>query len=313
MNPLVSVIIPCFNAARTLAGAIASVRRQSYRNLEIIAVDDGSRDDTLALLRGEQARGVRVVARERNGGAAAARNDGIAIARGEFLAFLDADDEWHPDKLSRQIAVIAGCPDMVMIGCRAEEIRLDGSRVPVNPQRRPPVGREAWRAMLRENFLVPSVVVARAETVRRIGGFNAALRSAEEDQDFFIRMALIGEVGFLDEVLTVMHEQPGSFSGRFVSREHETTLPMILRHCRALRDRLGRDELRQILGMRYTQIGRNVYLSQPIVGARLLLRAIALRAEPGANLWYLLTASPWGRRLKRRAFGRPGKGGGAPP
>jgi glycosyltransferase involved in cell wall biosynthesis len=304
MNPLVSVIIPCFNAAKTVATAIASVRRQTYDNFEIIAVDDCSRDDTLEILKREEAGGVRVIARERNGGAAAARNTGIAAARGAFLAFLDADDEWHPDKLRQQIAVISQRQEMTLIGCRAEEILLDGRRLPVNPKSSPPIGPEAWRAMLRESFLVPSLVVARAETARAIGGFNETIRSAEDDQDFFIRMALAGEVGFVDQVLTVMHEQPGSWSSRFTSREHETTLPMILSYCRALRQRLTRGELRQILGARYSRIGRNVYLSHPAIGARLLLRAIALGSEPLVNLWYLISASPGSRWVKRRAFGR---------
>ncbi|HZU91425.1 MAG TPA: glycosyltransferase family 2 protein [Stellaceae bacterium] len=304
MDPFVSVIIPCFNAAKTIAATIASVRRQTYPNFEIIAVDDCSTDETLELLRREEAHGVRVIARERNGGAAAARNDGIAAARGAFLAFIDADDEWHPDKLRRQIAIIAARRDMVLIGCRAETIRLDGSRVPVNPGRNPPIGAEAWRLMLRETFFVPSVILARSDAVRRIGGENAALRAGEDDQDFCIRLALVGEVGFVDEVLTIMHEQPGSLSSRFLSREHETVLPMILSHCRVLRGRLTRGELRDILGARYTRIGRNVYLSDPAAGARLLLRAIALGTEPLTNLWYLASASPGGRWLKRRAFGR---------
>jgi GT2 family glycosyltransferase len=158
--------------------------------------------------------------------------------------------------------------------------------------------------MLRESFYVPSVVVARSETTRRIGGFDTKLRSAEEDQDFFIRMALAGKVGFIDRVLVTMHEQPGSFSRRFASHEHETTLPMILHHCRLLRERLSRRELREILGARYSRIGRNVYLSHPLIGARLLVQAIALGREPLMNLWYLNTASPWGRWAKRHVLGR---------
>ena len=305
MNPLVSVIIPCFNAAKTIENTIASVRRQTYLEIEIIAIDDCSRDDTLAILRREErAGGLRVIARERNGGAASARNNGIAAARGAFFALLDADDEWYPDKLRQQIAVIAEREEMVMIGCRAEEILPDGSRLPVNPRHSPPTGREAWRMMLRESYYVPSSVVVRTETARRIGGFDETIRSAEDDQDFLIRMALAGEVGFVDQVLTTMHEQPGSWSKRFISREHETTLPMILRYCRALRGRLTRRELREILGARYAHTGRNVYLSHPLIGARLLLRAIALGREPLANLWYLITASPWGRWLKRHVLGR---------
>lgn len=303
MDPLVSVIIPCFNAAGTIERALASVRRQTYPSFEIIAVDDCSTDETLAILRREEARGVRVIARERNGGAPAARNNGIAAAQGPFLAFLDADDEWHPDYLQRQIAGIAQREEMAMIGCRAEVVRLDGSRVLVNADRTPPCGREAWRVMLRESFYVPSVVVARTETVRRIGGFDETLRSSEEDQDFAIRMALAGEIGFTDQVLTTMYAQPGSLSNRHAARVHETVLPMILSHCRALRDRLTRQELRQILGARYAHTGRGVYPEHPLIGARLLLRASILGREPLTNFWYLITASRWGHRVKRHVLG----------
>lgn len=305
MVPLVSVIIPCYNARRMIERTIASVRRQTYPNVEIIAVDDCSTDDTIEILRGQEARGLRVIARDHNSGSPSApRNDGIAVARGAFLAFLDQDDEWYPDKLRRQIAVISQREDMVMIGCRAEEVWPDGSRTMMNATHAPPVGREAWRMMLRESFYVPSMIVARTETVRRVGGFDEARRSGEEDQDFLIRMAVEGEVGFLDQVLAIGHEHSENMSKRVSLRMHETTLPMILSHCRALRDRLTRKELRQILGARYTQTGRNVYQPHPVIGARLLLQASLLGREPVANLWYLITASQWGRWVKRHVLGR---------
>ena len=305
MSPLVSVIIPCFNAAETIERALASVRGQTYPDVEIIAVDDCSTDDTLAILRGQECPGLRVIARDRNsGGPSAPRNAGIAAARGALLAFLDQDDEWHPDKLRRQIAVISQCEGMVMIGCRAEDVWPDGSRTLMNATHTPPVGGEAWRMMLRESFYVPGMIVARTEAVRRIGGFDETLRSGEEDQDFLIRLALQGEVGFLDQILLMGHNHADNMSKRVSSRMHETMLPLILSHCRALRGRLTRRELRQILGARYTQAGRTVYGPHPVIGARLLLHAIALRREPLANLWYLITASPWGRWAKQRILRR---------
>ena len=195
-QPLVTAVIPCFNAAATLLRAIDSVRGQSYPNLEIIAVDDGSRDGTATLLRQQEALGVRVIT-QANAGAAAARNAAIAVARGEFLAFLDADDEWHPNKIALQIELLASHPAMVLVGCRAEVIGLDGGRLPVNASREPTVGVEAWRILLHHSFFIPSVLAARTETVRRIGGFTARMRAGEDDQDFCIRMALQGEVGFV--------------------------------------------------------------------------------------------------------------------
>ena len=295
--PLVTAIIPCFNAAATLPRAIGSVRAQTHPNIEIIAVDDGSRDGTLAVLR-EQA-GVRVITQP-NAGAAAARNAAIAVAQGEFLAFLDADDEWHPDKLAQQVELLAADPAIVLVGCRAEVVGLDGGRLPVNASRAPTIGPQAWRSLLHHSFFIPSVLAARTEVVRRIGGFTAAMRAGEDDQDFCIRMALQGEVGFVDAALMTMYQQPGSLSQTHLSREHLTVLPMILGHCRALADRLSRAERRHILGARYSQIGRNIYPGAPAVGLRLLARAIGYGAEPFGNLRYLVTAAPWSRRLKRR-------------
>jgi glycosyltransferase involved in cell wall biosynthesis len=297
--PLISVVIPCFNAERTLLRTLASVRAQTYRPIEIIAVDDASRDETLRLLREQEPNGVRVIAQPRNGGAPAARNAAIATANGEFLAFVDADDEWHPHKLEQQLRLIVDRPAMSMVGCRCEVHRPDGVRVPVNQDRVPPAGKEAWRTLLHHSFFVPSTVMARTEVVRRIGGFDTRLRAGEDDQDICIRLALKGEVGFVDAVLVTMHELPDSLSRIHISREHETVLPMILAHCERLAPRLGRAGKRAILGARYMQVGRNVYLTSPRVGFRLLMSAIGFGESPIGNLWYLVTAAPPSRRIKQ--------------
>lgn len=300
-QPLVSVVIPCYNAASTVAASIASVRAQGYRPIEIIAVDDKSRDDTVAVLRRLAGDDLTIIPSEVNGGAAAARNRAIAIAKGKYLAFLDADDTWTPDKLTRQIAFLEADPTLVMVGCRAEVLRLSGARESVNGDRSPPLGRDAWRTLLHHSFYVPSVVVARSDAVRKIGGFTAPMRAGEDDQDFFIRMALEGSVGFVDATLTTMYQQPNSLSVVNRSREHEILLPMIVRFCDTLHDRLSAAERRDILGARYASIGRNVYFTSAGLGARLICRAILAGNEPLTNLWYLLTASPWARWLKAKA------------
>jgi glycosyltransferase involved in cell wall biosynthesis len=110
----VSVIIPCYNYGRFLGEAIASVRRQTVEDLEIIVVDDGSTDETpevLAGIRDPRLRSLRTV----NGGISAARNAGLDRASGEYLAFLDADDRWLPTKLERQLAMMDGEPGLGMV------------------------------------------------------------------------------------------------------------------------------------------------------------------------------------------------------
>ncbi|HEY1505993.1 MAG TPA: glycosyltransferase family A protein [Stellaceae bacterium] len=302
MQPLVTVIIPCYNAASTVAASIAAARAQDYRPIEIIAVDDKSRDDTVAVLKSLAGDDLTIIACDVNGGAAAARNRAIAIAKGKYLAFLDADDTWASDKLTRQVVLLEADPAMVMVGCRAEGLRLNGARESVNGDRVPPQGFDAWRTLLHHSFYVPSVIVARSDITREIGGFTAMMRAGEDDQDFFIRMALEGRVGFVDACLTTMYQQPNSLSIVNRSREHETLLPMIIRHCDTLKDRLSAMERRSILGARYASIGRNVYFDRPRLGVRLICRAIIAGNEPLTNLYYLMTASPWARRLKAKLF-----------
>ncbi|MCE8519053.1 glycosyltransferase family 2 protein [Ruegeria pomeroyi] len=105
-SPRVSVITPAYNAAAVLPRAVASVQAQSLRDWEMLVVDDGSTDDTLAIARALAAGDPRitVMAQARNGGPATARNRALAAARGRFIAFLDADDAWLPEKLERQLA-----------------------------------------------------------------------------------------------------------------------------------------------------------------------------------------------------------------
>jgi len=100
--PEVSVVIPAYNAGRTISAALASVFAQTYRDFEVIVVNDGSTDDTAQRL--EEWSGRLVTICQRNGGPGRARNEGIARARGRLIAFLDADDIWLPRKLERQVA-----------------------------------------------------------------------------------------------------------------------------------------------------------------------------------------------------------------
>lgn len=105
----VSVVIPAYNSAATIADAVSSVRAQTVKPLEIIVVDDASRDGTAACLDELHAPDLRVIRRSVNGGGSAARNLGMEAARGDWIAFLDADDLWLPDKLERQLAALRAC------------------------------------------------------------------------------------------------------------------------------------------------------------------------------------------------------------
>ena len=127
-DPLVSVVIPAYNRAGSILQAVESALAQDLLDIEILVVDDGSTDATRDVVGSHPDPRVRLIARERNGGASAARNTGIAAARGEWVAFLDSDDVWLPGKLSRQLAAHAaeGAPD---VSCTGAELHLLDHRV----------------------------------------------------------------------------------------------------------------------------------------------------------------------------------------
>jgi len=297
--PNVSVVMPCFNAETTIARALASIRAQSYPSIEIIAVDDCSTDRTAEILSAEEATGVRLLRLPRNRGAAAARNAGIKAASGEYIAFLDADDEWLPNKISRQIAVISGRPQMSFVACGAGFVDVKQSATkPLYQNLAPTEGPEAWRALLAYNYVATPTVVARRSALERAKGFDPSLVIGE-DQDLWIRLALQGEIGYIPETLVIVHEQRTSLSRRNALRLLDDSMPMILRHVREQRSRLSAWEVRSILGNRYTKIGRNAYLDFPFRGLMLVLKAILLGHRPLENAAYLLSASPIARWFKR--------------
>ncbi len=199
--PLVSVIIPAFNARLHIGAALSSVLDQDYPNLEIIVVDDGSSDETSEEARryGERVR----VIRQANAGPAAARNRGVSVSRGELLAFIDADDVWIAGKLAAQVRYLREHPDVgVVFGAwirwNASE---DGSfgEPPGPSDCDEGLGIvEAESGWIYPQLLLDSavwIVVAliRKDLWNRLGGLDEALRTGEE-YDFFLRASRISRI-----------------------------------------------------------------------------------------------------------------------
>lgn len=296
----VSVVIPAYNSAQTLGRALASVRRQTLRPGEILIVDDCSTDDTPRIVAAYADIGARLITLTQRGGASNARNVGVREARGEFVAFLDADDEWLEAKLEKQMAPIAASPNMAFVSCRAKLLGVNGyivgsihDGVPVA------TGGDAWRALLAHNFIATPCVLSRRVLLLELGGFDTSLPIAE-DQDMWIRLATAGEIGFIDEYLVFVHDSPRSLSKEHTQREIEITLPMILRHVERLRGQLDEKSIRRILGARYTKVGRSAYQNQRLVrGFVLVMKAIGLGYKIFENLVFLASASPLARFVKR--------------
>lgn len=199
-KPRVSVIIPTFNRAWALQRAVDSVLAQNYPDVELIVVDDGSTDKTPALLNAYGS-SVRVIRRE-NQGVSAARNTGIRAASGALIALLDSDDEWLPEKLSRQVAFMAENPELLI--CQTEEIWIRNG-VRVNPKRK----HRKRSGMIFEPSLAlclvsPSAVMMRRELFDRVGYFDESLPACE-DYDLWLRVGSRFPVGLLDDALIVKH------------------------------------------------------------------------------------------------------------
>ena len=173
MEPLVSVIIPTFNRLELLRETVQSVRSQTFRDFEIIVVDDGSTDGSGEWLK---AQGDLRVVSQANSGIATSRNNGAAAARGRWLAFLDHDDLWAADKLEVQVEVINANPEVALVATR--HVRL-GKRLR-DPKRPKSIKGDLLAKVYSESFIHTSSVMIRKDALEHIGGFPPQYRFADE-------------------------------------------------------------------------------------------------------------------------------------
>jgi glycosyltransferase involved in cell wall biosynthesis len=181
-TPRVSVIIPTYNRGWIVKEAIESVLAQDYRDFELIVVDDGSTDNTDDIL--NSYRGDIMVFRQENQGVSAARNRGLAEASGRFIAFLDSDDLWLPQKLFRQVEFFNKNPDAQI--CQTEETWIRKG-VRVNPKKR---HKKPWGMIFEPSLALclvsPSAVMIRRSLLEKVGGFDETLPACE-DYDLWLR------------------------------------------------------------------------------------------------------------------------------
>ncbi len=202
-SPALTVIIPTHNRAQLVCRAIRSVLSQTFRDFEIIVVDDASTDDTREAVSGLADPRIRLVRREKNGGAAASRNTGIAVARGQFVTFLDSDDEYLPTKLERQVHVLSNAaPEVGAVECglkiRAKE------RVYISPPNLKGQSYEGFFGYERGVNVAP-LLLRREVAVMLAFDELAAL----EDWDFMLRLLRVRKVAFVEDPLVIIHDPMG--------------------------------------------------------------------------------------------------------
>lgn len=216
----ISVVVPCYNAAAWIAGALRSVYAQQWPALEVLVVDDGSSDESVALVQREfpQAK----VLRQQNGGAAAARNAGIRAASGQWVAFIDADDYWLPGKLQAQMDLLATCPEADLV-CTSWEFWASVDPTPstqlLTALRQDENNTARWAGptgwiypdLLLSCQVWTSTVVMRSTLLRELGGFDTSLPIGE-DYDLWLRASRRTQILRVERPLALYRQHPQSLT-----------------------------------------------------------------------------------------------------
>lgn len=213
----ISVVIPTYNRGSRVAATIDSVLAQTLPPLEILVVDDGSTDGTPDWIEAHYGDKVRMI-RQRNGGVARARNRGLEEAHGEFIAFLDHDDLWLPDKLKAQLKAFQTEPDVGVVYCDWEQVDEENQPLASGDDRLMAVKEasasgEIYRSLFESNFIISmSVPLIRRATLEKVGGFDPRMVPSD-DWDLWLRLALQTRFVFVNKKLVCYFHHPKQQSG----------------------------------------------------------------------------------------------------
>jgi glycosyltransferase involved in cell wall biosynthesis len=214
-NPLVSAVIPAYNYGVFIMDAVESVLAQTYENIEIIVVDDGSTDNTGELLKPYEEAGKLRYIYQKNAGNASARNLGITSATGEFIAFLDADDIWLENKIERQMSFLDEHPEHSAVFC--DEFFFRDGEEPVKAPPKILENEDFFEKFLLTCYTTPSSLLIRRSAFELTGLFNTKLVYCE-DWDLMIRITKHVRVGYLPEYLLMKREHNSSMSAKYLHR-----------------------------------------------------------------------------------------------
>jgi len=289
----VSVIIPTYNRRELVCRAINSVLAQSRPVAEILVVDDGSTDGTMDALGARYGEQLRCVSQP-NAGVAAARNHGLRLAQGRFIAFLDSDDEWEQDKTRQQREWLDDHPDFGMVLC--DVMRVNARHEEIEHFRRRdmlPVDGLILKWVLLHPTLVPTSLMMRREVVQSVGGFDESLQTGE-DLDFHLRVAALWPIGVIEAPLVrAMRGHDGLSS---LPRTYDDYIAVIERAAAAAEGKVEEADRRRALARAYARnargllyarrwrdalrLARNAWRQEPDVRERLrLLRLAPLAAR----------------------------------
>jgi glycosyltransferase involved in cell wall biosynthesis len=276
----VSVVIPTYNRRVLVARAVRSVLAQTCQVEEIIVIDDGSTDGTVDALAAEFGDRIRVQW-QANAGVSAARNRGLQMARGHYLALLDSDDEWLPEKIALQLPWLQARPDFGMVLCDVQ--LMHQGRPGYNILRRRdsvPHDGNVLKWVLMQPSMTPSSVLIRREVFDQTGGFNESLRTAE-DLDFHCRVAAAFKIGVIEQPLVRATILLGGLSS--LGQTYDDYLRVIEGHVAASAGQVDVLDQRRALARAYGRNARGMVL----IGRRRAGLSLAMKAWSHEPEWGL--------------------------
>jgi glycosyltransferase involved in cell wall biosynthesis len=298
LSPGITVLIPAYRAQATIARALASVRAQTLQPEQILIIDDGSPEPLSVETNQAGSTPLSLVRLSHNLGSSGALNHGIAQIETQWIAFLDADDSWHPEKLALQMAYAERHSDSVLIATGLRFLNATGHSAMDVATTALPVPHDDRLASLMEDCVIgkPTVLV-RTNVVKSIGGFDTKL-IVGEDQHLWLRIAAKHRVDILPDILTFAHDTPGSLTKRTdIAPDHlwrKVIAPLLEQH----QHRFSPAQRRKIVGARCQQAAiahmERDSLSQAF---DYLVRSLLSGYQPVQNIYYMLT--PLKRWIKR--------------
>ena len=291
MPPTITIIMPCHNAAAHLPDSVGSVLAQTFADWELIAIDDGSSDGTLAWLQAQPDKRIRPLMQS-NQGVSAARNAGLAAARGRYLAFLDADDAWKADFLGKMVTALQEHPDVALAYCGWQNVGLPGGRGEpfVPPDYENATKAETLFAGCR--WPIHAALVKR-EAVLTAGGFDPALKNAE-DYALWLRIATTASIARVPEVLAFYHfhgtAQASSNKARAALHHLHAQQHYLAQHPDFFAA-LGKNRARELMLGELLKRGYACYWQRDLPAARKIFRVVMKQGYGTLSDWkYMLPA-----------------------
>jgi glycosyltransferase involved in cell wall biosynthesis len=220
----ISIIIPTYNRARLIINAINSILNQTFKDYEIIIVDDCSSDNTREVIQGYSLTNLKYIINEHNYGAAVSRNIGIKNSSGEYIAFLDSDDEWEPTKLEKQYNVLKNSGEEVGVVYTASYQKKKNELIPYLPYKWVTI-KEGYifNELLRNNYIDTPAVLVKKSVFDDVGNFDETFRCLE-DYDLFLRVSKKYEFRFVSEYLLISNIFADGLNMRNLSANAEMLL-----------------------------------------------------------------------------------------